>query len=151
VGKKLLFLVICVVALIVLSRSGVLESLRPKRITFGAIASQLEKDGFQVTDRQPTSLITGAVEGEQMRVNGMLVRVFRFEDSGRLDIEYENHKPGAGDAIAQKMGITTGLGLQSRPVSGPETYPAKKRPYLLIVHANDRSAARAITDSFSRL
>lgn len=150
-GKKLLFLVVCVIAFIVLSRSGVLDSLKPKKLTFDAIASHLEKDGFQVTDRQSTSLINGAVEGEQMQVNGMLVRVFRFTDGGRLDIEYENHKPGVGDGIAQSMGITTSLGLQSRPVSGPETYPAKKRPYLLIVHSNDKAAARAITDSFSKL
>ena len=150
-GKKLLFLAVCVIAFIVLSRSGVLDSLKPKKITFGAIASHLEKDGFQVTDRQSTSLINGAVEGEQMMVNGMLVRVFRFTDRGRLDIEYENHKPGAGDAIAQKMGITTSLGVQSRPVSGPETYPAKRWPHLLIVHSNDRAAASAVTDSFSKL
>jgi len=150
VGKKLLFLVICVIAFIALSRSGVLDSLKPKKITFEAIASRLEKDGFQITGRQSTSLINGAVEGEQMTVDGMLVRVYRFTDRGRLDIEYENNKPGAGDGIAQSMGIATSLGVQSRPVSGPETYPAKRWPYLLIVHSNDRSAARAVTDSFSK-
>jgi len=149
VGKKLLFLAICVVAFIVLSRSGALDSLKPKKITFDTIASHLE-GGFQVTGRQSTSLINGAVEGEQMQVNGMLVRVYRFTDRGRLDIEYENNKPGAGDGIAQSMGIATSLGVQSRPVSGPETYPAKRWPYLLIVHSNDRSAARAVTDSFSK-
>jgi hypothetical protein len=151
VGKKLLILVICVIAFIALSRSGVLDSLKPKKITFEAIESQFEKDGFQVTGRQSTSLINGAVEGEQMTVNGMLVRAFRFVDSGRLSIEYENNKPGVGDGIAQSMGITTSLGLQSRPVSGPETYPGKKGLHLIIVHSNDKAAARGIIDSFSKL
>ena len=150
-GKKLLILVICVIAFIALSRSGVLDSLKPKKITFDAIASQFEKNGFQVTARQSTSLINGAVEGEQMTVNGMLVRAFRFVDSGRLSIEYENNKPGVGDGIAQSMGITTSLGLQSRPVSGPETYPGKKGLHLIIVHSNDKAAARRIIDSFSKL
>ena len=148
--KKLFWLVVCVIGAVVLVRSGVLDSLKPKQITFDTIVSQFEKDGFQIAGRGSTSLVTGAVEGEQMKVNGTLVRVFRFVDSGRLSIEHENYKPGAGDAIAQSMGVTTQLGVQARPVSGPQTYPAKKGLYLLIVHTDDKAAAKEIIDSFSR-
>jgi hypothetical protein len=149
--KKLIWLIIAVIAVVAVVRSGVLDSLRPKRITFDAIVGQFEKDGFTVTDRSSTSLINGAVDGEEMRVSGTLVRMFEFIDSGRLSIEYENYKPGAGDAIAERMGITTQLGVQSRPVSGPQTYPAKKGLYLLIVHTDDKSVAKEVLDSFSRL
>jgi hypothetical protein len=149
--KKLFWFAVCVIGAVVLMRSGVLDFLKPKKITFDTIVSQFEKDGFLVMDRGPTSLVNGAVEGEQMTVSGTPVRVFRFVDSGRLSIEHENYKPGAGDAIAERMGITTQLGVQARPVSGPQTYPAKKGLYLLIVHTNDKEAARGIIDSFSRL
>lgn len=150
--KKLLVLAVCVVGFMLLLRSGALNFLSPKKISFDAVVSQFEKDGFLVTNRGASSFKpTGAVEGEQMTVGGTLVRVFRFENSGRLSIEYENYKPGAGDAIAQRMGITTQLGVQSRPVSGPQTHPAKKGLYLLIVYSDDKGAARRIIDSFSRL
>lgn len=149
--KRLFWLAVCVIGVVALVRSGALDSLRPKKITFNRIVSQFEKDGFLVMDRGPASLVNGAVEGEQMTVSGTPVRVFRFVDSGRLSIEHENYKPGAGDAIAQRMGITTQLGVQARPVSGPQTYPAKKGLYLLIVHTDDKAVAKEITDSFLRL
>ncbi len=149
--KKFMWVIMCVIAAVLVVRSGMLDSLRPKKITFDAIAARFERNGFLVTDRSATSLVTGAVAGEQMRVSGTLVRAFEFIDPGRLSIEYENYKPGAGDAIAERMGITTQLGVQSRPVSGPQTYPAKKGLYLLIVHTDDKTVAREILDSFSRL
>jgi len=149
--KKVIWLIIAVIAVMAVVRSGVLDSLRPKRVNFDTIVAQFEKDGFTVTERGSTPLINGAIDGEQMRVSGTLVRVFEFLDGGRLSIEYENYKPGPGDAIAQRMGITTQLGVQSRPVSGPQTYPARKGLYLLIVHTDDKSVAKQILNSFSRL
>jgi hypothetical protein len=150
--KKLIILIVCAIVVLTLYRSGRLDFLRPKRITFDTIVSQFQKDGLLVTSRQAASFKpTGAVEGEEMIILGTRVGVFRFENSGRRDIEFENYKPGVGDAIAQSMGITTQLGVESRPVSGPETHPAKKGLFLLIAYSNDRGVTKQIIDSFSRL
>jgi len=150
--KKVLVLAICVLVVIVLFRSGALDFLKPKKISFDAIVSQFEEDGLQVANRQLSSFKpTGVVETEEMVVDGTRVTVHRFEDSGRLNVEYENYKPGAGDAIALRMGITTQLGVQSRPVSGPQTHPAKKGLFLLIVWSDDKAATGRIIDSFNRL
>jgi hypothetical protein len=150
--KKLLFVAVCVVTLMVLARSGVLDSLKPKPMSFDRIAEQFKKDGLTVTDRRPiSSRRSGVAKGESMKVNGMRVEVSRYENSARLSIDYENYKPGAGDAVAQRMGIITQLGVQSRPTRGPQSYPAKKGSYLIIVYSTDRATARRITDSFSRL
>ncbi len=147
--KKLLFVIICVVVLMALSRSGILKR---EPMSFDKIASQFKKDGFDVTDRQSTSFLRkGAVEGEMMKVGGLPVEAFRFANVGRLSIEYENLKPGPGDAMAQSIGITTQLGVQSRPVRGPQPYPAKKGLYLIVVNSRDKAAAKRIIDSFSRL
>lgn len=147
--KKLLFVVVCVIVFLVLWNSGRLDFLKPKKMTFDTIVSGFERNGFTVTDRRPASLLPrGAVKGEDMTVGGTSVSVYRFADVGRLSVEYENYKPGAGDAIALRMGITTQLGVQSRPVSGLPTYPAKKRLYLLVVQTRDKRAADQITKSF---
>lgn len=148
-GKKLLFVIVCVVAFMVLSRSGVLKR---EPMSFDRIAAHFQKDGFTVTDRQPVSFRRdGVAESESMTVNGMRVEVSRYSNTGRLSIDYENYKPGVGDGIAQSMGIMTDLGVQVRPTRGPQSYPAKKGSYLIIVYGTDKAAARRITDCFSRL
>jgi hypothetical protein len=100
-AKKLLFVVVCVVAFIALSRSGILKR---EPMSFDRIAAHFEKDGFTVTDRRPiTSGRRGVAEGESMSVNGMRAEVSRYNNTGRLSIDYENYKPGVGDGIAQSM------------------------------------------------
>jgi hypothetical protein len=148
-AKKLLFVIVCVVAFIALSRSGILKR---EPMSVDRIVAHFQKEGFTVTDRRSVaSTRDGVADGESMMVNGMRVEVSRYSNTGRLSIDYENYKPGVGDGIAQSMGFTTQLGIQSRPTSGPQTYPAKKGAYLIIVYSQDKAAARRITDSFSRL
>ncbi len=148
-AKKLLFVIVGVVAFIALSRSGILKR---EPMSFDRIAAHFQKDGFTVTDRRAlASTRAGVADGESMMVNGMRVEVSRYTNTGRLSIDYENYKPGVGDGIAQSMGITTQLGLQTRPNRGPQSYPAKKGSYLIIVYSQDKAAARRVTDSFSRL
>ena len=148
-AKKLLFVIVGVVAFIALSRSGILKR---EPMSFDRIAAHFQKDGFTVTDRQTlASTRNGVADGESMMVNGMRVEVSRYTNTGRLSIDFENYKPGVGDGIAQSMGIVTSLGLQTRPNRGAQSYPAKKGAYLIIVYSQDKAAARRVTDSFSRL
>lgn len=148
-AKKLLFVIVCVVAFIALSRSGILKR---EPMSFDRIAAHFQKDGFIVTERRAlASKRAGVADGESMMVNGMRAEVSRYSDTGRLSIDYENYKPGVGDGIAQSMGIVTSLGVQARPTRGPQSYPAKKGAYLIIVYSQDKAAAGRITNSFSRL
>lgn len=147
--KKLFFIIVCIIAVVAIHRSGI---LRREPMTFDRIARQFLRDGLTVTNRTSSTFKpAGAVEGEEMKVAGMTVRVWRFENTGRLSVEYENYKPDAGAAIAERMGVTTQLGLQTRPARGSKTYPAKKGMYLLVVSSNDSAAAGRVIESFKRL
>ena len=86
----------------------------------------------------------GAVDGRVMTVNGISLDVFLFNDSGRLNVAYTNFQQDPGEAIANQMGITTMLGVQSASRSNPRTWPVKKGKYLFVVTSDNAAAVEPI-------
>lgn len=82
----------------------------------------------EVTQVRPPGL--QAVEHVSMRINGALVDLYRYDDEGKIAKQYEYQKPGAGDGIAQSMGIAAALGASTKP---PPAFVAGRNGKFMIV------------------
>jgi len=145
-------IVVLVVAGLPLAVRGY-RALKPDPLTFDRIEPKLSAAGFDVTPLQPASYgyVTGAVDGRSFTVNGIPVSVFLFEDSGRLNVAYANYQQDPGEAIANKMGITTMLGVESRPNPNPRTWPVKKGKYLFVPTTDDEVGVRPVIGAIKKL
>ena len=151
-AKKLVMLVVVVVVGLPLVVRG-WRAIQPTPITFGHVERTLSEAGFDVTPPEPAGYehVQGAVDGRRMTVNGIPLEVFRFEDGGRLNVAYTNFQQDPGEAIANQMGITTMLGVQSASRSNPRTWPVKKGKHLFVVTSDNEVAVKPILDSIRRL
>ncbi len=149
--KVLLFVVLVVVFVIALPflLRG-LRSIEPKKVTFDGMIAHLAGQGFNVSERRTAALVhRGSTEGAEVLVNGgeAIVRMFKFENSGVLNIAFENSKESVGDGIAQSMGITTQLGVQVAPRRDKKHYPVKKGGQLFVVHCDNKALTQQLLDA----
>ena len=144
-AKKLVLLVVAVVVGLPLAVRG-WRAIQPTPLTFGYIERTLSEAGFDVTPAVATGFgyLQGAVDGRRMTVNGIPLDVFLFEDSGWLNIAYTNFQQNPGEAIANQMGITTMLGVQSDTGSNTRTWPVKKGKYLFVLTSDNEAAVEPI-------
>jgi len=151
-AKKLVMLVVAVVVGLPLALRG-WRAIQPTPITFGYIEQTLSGAGLEVTPAEVAgfSYVQGAVDGRIMKVNGIPLQVYLFNDSGRLNVAYTNFQQDPGEVIANKMGITTMLGVQSDAGSNPRTWPVKKGKYLFVVTSDNEVAVKPILDNIKRL
>jgi len=151
-AKKLVLLVVAVVVGLPLALRG-WRAIQPTPITFGHIERTLSGAGFDVTRAEVVGFghVQGAVDGRIMTVNGIPLEVYLFDDSGWLNVAYTNFQQDPGEAIANKMGITTMLGVQSGAGSNPRTWPVKKGKFLFVVISDNDVAVKPILDNIKRL
>jgi len=151
-AKKLVVAVVAVVVGLPLALRG-WRAIQPTPLTFEHIEQTLSAAGNNVTSPQPAGFehVQGAVDGRRMTVNGISLEVFRFDDSGWLNVAYTNFQQNPGEAIANKMGITTMLGVQSAAQSNPRTWPVKKGKHLFVITSDNEAAVQPILDNIRRL
>jgi hypothetical protein len=144
-AKKLVVLVVAVVVGLPLALRG-WRAIQPTPLTFGHIERSLSGAGLDVTPAKVTGFqhVQGAVDGRSMTVNGIQLDVFLFDDGGRLNVAYTNFQQDPGEAIANKMGITTMLGVESRARSNPRTWPVKKSKHLFVVTSDNEAAVEPV-------
>jgi len=151
-GKKIiLIIVLVVVGLPVVSR--VYRNLKPVPLTFDRIEQKLAASGLTVTPIEETGYghIDGAVDGRQLTVNGIPVQIYLFDDTARRDIAYTNYQQDVGEAIANQMGITTMLGVESRPNPNPRIWPVKKKKYLFMAITDDQDGVQTVIQAIKGL
>ncbi len=150
--KKLVLIVVVVVVGLPLAVRGY-KAVKPVPITFDNIGRRLSAAGLNVTPLEPASYtyIDGAVDGRSTTVNGIPVQIILFADSGKLNIAYTNYQQNVGEAIANQMGITTALGVESRPNPNPRTWPVKKGKFLFIATTDDEAAVKPVLDGIRGL
>lgn len=144
-AKKLVLLVVALVVGLPLAMRG-WQAIKPTPLTFGHIERSLSGAGFDVPPAKVAgfSHLRGAVDGRSMTVDGIQLDVYLFDDGGQLNIAHTNFQQNPGEAIANKMGITTMLGVQSAAQSNPRTWPVKKGKYLFVVTSDNEAAVEPI-------
>ena len=144
-AKKLVVLVVAAVVGLPLAMRG-WQAIKPTPLTFGHIERTLSDAGFDVPPAKIAgySHVHGAVDGRSMKVSGIQLDVYLFDDGGQLNVAYTNFQQNPGEAIANQMGITTMLGVESRANSNPRTWPVKKGKYLFVVTSDNEAAVEPI-------
>ncbi|MCD6287546.1 MAG: hypothetical protein J7M12_00385 [Candidatus Hydrogenedentes bacterium] len=151
-AKKLVLIIICVIIGLPFLLK-VKRFLTPESLTFSLIEQKFAATGLYCSPMQKMDFgyMPGAIDGRYIVVNNVPVSIFLFENTARRDIEYENNTQDVGEAIANNMGITTMLGVQTAPNPNKKRWPVKKKKYLFLPITDDEAAVRPVIDAIKRM
>ncbi len=143
--KKALIAVVVVFALL-----PVVVQLMPKAITPERFVDALKAAGFSVEEVQSApNPALGAVAQWSMKVNGADVQLYKFDDRGKLALQYEYQKPDAGSVIVESWNLSESLGA-AKPKNKPIT-PMEKKMHLMTVTSEDNDLRARVARVFNSL
>ena len=151
-GKKMVLIIVCVVVGLPFLMKAV-RTLKPVPLTYERIEQKLIASGLPCSAMQNMSVgyMPGAIDGRSIDVNGVPVRIFRFENTARRDIEYQNNQPSIGEGMASSMGIASSLGVSVAANPNPKTWPVKKKKYLFIPTTDNQNAVGPVVAAIKAL
>jgi len=127
---------IAIVAVVLLLLLPLLPYLIPKPVTFQRIQDALAAAGFSVTGAaEVTPPQNQAVAEVTMLVNGEPVRIYLYDDEGKIAKNLEYQKPDAGSQMVESWGLREALGA-AKPKNKPLS-AARNGLFMLTVESED--------------
>lgn len=119
----------------------------PGRRTLADFRADFERAGLEVASyAEVAAPQLGAVEQAELSVAGAWVRIYRFDNEGRIATQLEYHRPDAGTTAVEAWGIAQSLGA-APPRNAPMT-AERRGMFLLVAEGPDRETLRRIQQAF---
>ena len=92
---------------------------------------------------------SGEVAAARVILSGTPVRIMYFDNSGKLSMAKSSMNSGPGAmAVANAVGVTTTLGIQSAASQGVRRWTHSRGKILLMIETNDESTKDEIVKAF---